>query len=54
MATAALHDDESHIIDTNLEIFSLIWLNTNFENVKGSRSIEQKLRNVINNIITCH
>jgi len=54
MATATLHDDDSHIIDDNLEILSLIWLDTNFENVKGSRSTEQKLRNVINNIITCH
>jgi plasmid stabilization system protein ParE len=51
MATADLPHDESqtNIDDQHLEIFSLIWLDTNV-NVKETRNTEQKLRSIINHL----
>ncbi len=49
MATALLTTDESfpNNNDNHLEIFSLIWLNTN-EDIEDSQNMEQKLRPIIN------
>ncbi|CAF1065659.1 unnamed protein product [Adineta steineri] len=51
MATAVLPNDDFHtnIDDKSLEIFSLIWLDTNV-NVKDIRDTEVKLRSIINHI----
>src|ERR1700722_12904416 len=49
MATAVQPSDDSHTKNNNLEIFSLIWLDADV-NVKESRNIEQRLRNVINHL----
>ena len=51
MATAILSSDEFHIDvdDKHLEIFCLIWLDTNV-NVKETRDTEQKLRSIINHL----
>ena len=50
MATTILHEDNTHIIDNNLEIFSLIWLDANINRIKDSRNSERKLRNIINHL----
>ncbi|CAF1551654.1 unnamed protein product [Adineta steineri] len=51
MATAALPNDDFHTNtnDKSLEIFSLIWLDSNV-NVKDTRETEVKLRSIINHI----
>ncbi len=51
MATAVLPNDDfyTNTDDQHLEIFSLIWLDTNV-NVAETRNTEQKLRSIINHL----
>jgi hypothetical protein len=50
MAKVLLQNDESDVISSNLEIFSLFWLDANINNIKENGNNQQQLRNVINHL----
>jgi hypothetical protein len=49
MATNVVINDESITNDDYLEIFSLVWFDTNI-NIEDNRGTQQKLRSIINHI----
>jgi hypothetical protein len=48
MTAISSHNEDAPVIDDNLEVFSLIWLDANFKTIKRNRSHEKKLRGAIN------